>query len=129
LAILNNLKKDQQVNEEIEKIKDLEKQARGDYSKIIKMKVQQKDVSNQYFLNHVKGLSVQWSKDKGRGVFAEADIPKGALMIVDKAVSIVKIEGGGAKTGFYWQENRSVNDQGMREHVDSCNEIAQMKGI
>ena len=66
------------------------------------MKVHGKDLSNQYFLNHINHLSVDWSKDKGRGVFAEIDVPKGALMIVDKSVSTVYIEEGGAKSGFYW---------------------------
>jgi len=96
----------------------------------LRSKLDGKDISrDQYFLNKIQSLKVEWSKDKGRGVFAKTDIPKGALMIVDKSIASVSLEEGDAKKGFYWQQNRTVHDSGMKQHVDACKEICQLKGI
>ena len=71
---------------------------------MIKSKVDGKDISqDHYFFNKIQALKIDFSKDKGRGLFAQTDIPRSTLLIVDKSISTVSLEEGEAKKGFYWQ--------------------------
>ena len=38
-------------------------------------------------LNFIKNIEIQINKDKGRGIFATADIKEGDLIIVEKAIA------------------------------------------
>jgi hypothetical protein len=91
---------------------------------------------NGNLFNFINKLSVNYSKEKGFGIFAETDLLNTELLIVEKPIATVfidkKEEGKDCKSSYkryFYGTDLSQIDSGCKQLSDACLKLAEMKGI
>ena len=87
VEILQNLG----MQDEVESIKFIEMQAEGNYTHVLENS--EMYAKSGQIVNFINGLEIKLKEDQNRGVFANRDIKKGELIIVEKAIASVETTG------------------------------------
>ena len=82
----------------------------------------------EHLLNYANGVQVKLSKERGRGIFAEKDIKKGELIIVEKPIAVVeKMVLSDEKLGS--KELKKLCNDRITELTEKCLALYKLKGI
>ena len=74
-------------------------------------------------MNFIKNVEVKMTKDKGRGVFAKCDIPRGELIVVEYALAEVFLDADSLTT------DHTISQAKIKGLADGCQFIANLKGV